>query len=43
MPGHGSLRMGVPHAAASKMRTLGDHPATAMALRVTLRVKRCEL
>ena len=42
-PGHTSLITGTPQAAASNRRTLGDHPAATMSLRVMLSVKRWEL
>jgi len=32
--------IGVPHAAASNSRTLGDHPAAIIAVRVMFKVKR---
>ena len=42
-PSHQSLMIGVPQAAASKSRTLGDHPARIMSARVTLSVNRWAL
>jgi hypothetical protein len=42
-PGQLSLITGTPVAAASKRRTLGDHPAAIMSARVTFSVKRCRL
>jgi hypothetical protein len=42
-PSQGSVRIGVPQAAASNSRTLGDHPARTMSRRVTLSVNRCAL
>jgi hypothetical protein len=42
-PSQASLMIGVPHAAASKSRTLGDHPAATMSARVTFSVNRCAL
>jgi hypothetical protein len=41
MPSHQSVITGTPQAAASKRRTLGDHPAATMSARVTLSVNRC--
>ena len=37
-PGQVSLTIGVPHAAASNSRTLGEYPACTMSLRVTFNV-----
>ncbi len=42
-PGQSSLMMGVPQAAASKSRTLGDQPIRRIAARVTLSVNRWRL
>ena len=39
-PGQRSLMIGVPQAAASNSRTLGDQPAARMSARVTFSVKR---
>lgn len=41
-PAQRSLISGVPHAAASNNRTLGEWPAATMSARVTLSVKRME-
>ena len=35
--------IGVPQAAASNSRTLGEQPAATMSARVTFSVKRCAL
>jgi hypothetical protein len=43
MPCQRSLMIGVPQAAASNRRTLGDQPASIMSARVTFKVKRCRL
>jgi hypothetical protein len=37
-PSHVSVRMGTPHAAASKSRPLGHHPISTIARRVTFTV-----
>ncbi len=43
MPFQASLTIGVPQAAASNSRTLGENPAAIMSARVRLRVNRCAL
>ena len=41
-PGQSSEMIGVPHAAASNSRTLGEYPAARMSARVRFKVKRCD-
>jgi hypothetical protein len=43
IPSQRSLTIGVPQAAASNSRTLGDQPAAIMSARVTLSVQRWRL